>query len=106
VGTTHPARGRESRTDPAGGRIVSPGYFATAGIRMIDGRDFDSHDVRPNPMVMAINESFARRIRAEGGEPVRSRFLVLGNVREVVAVVSDVKHRAPRVDPIAALRIE
>jgi ABC-type antimicrobial peptide transport system permease subunit len=42
---------------------------------------------------MAINDTFARRIRAEGREPVRSRFLVLGNVREVVAVVSDVKHR-------------
>jgi predicted permease len=87
-------RKADPATDPAAGRIVSPGYFATAGIRMIEGRDFDSRDVRPNPMVMAINESFARRIRAEGGQPVRSRFLVLGNVREVVAVVNDVKHRA------------
>ena len=51
-------------------------------------------DVRPNPFVMAINETFARRIRAEGGDPLRERFLVLGNVREVVAVVSDVKHRS------------
>jgi ABC-type lipoprotein release transport system permease subunit len=43
---------------------------------------------------MAINESFARRIRAEGGDPLRTRMLVLGNVREVVAVVRDVKHRS------------
>ncbi len=43
---------------------------------------------------MAINETFARRIRAEGGEPLASRFLVLGNVREVVAVVADVKHQS------------
>jgi hypothetical protein len=81
-------------TDNAAGRIVSPGYFAAAGIRMLEGRDFDSRDVRPNPFVMAINESFAQRIRAEGGDPLRTRMQVLGNVREVVAVVSDVKHRS------------
>jgi predicted permease len=81
-------------TDHAAGRIVSPGYFSAAGIRLLEGRDFDARDVRPNPFVMAINESFARRIRAEGGDPLRTRLLVLGNARDVVAVVSDVKHRA------------
>ncbi len=81
-------------TDNAAGRIVSPGYFTAAGIQLLEGRDFDPRDVRPNPFVMAINESFARRIRAEGGDPLRTRMLVLGNVREVVAVVSDVKHRS------------
>lgn len=88
-------QGREYNpaTDTAAGRIVSPGYFRTAGIQMLDGRDFDARDVRPNPFVMAINESLARRIRAEGGDPLRTRLRVLGNVREVVAVVSDVKHR-------------
>jgi predicted permease len=80
-------------TDNAAGRIVSPGYFDTIGVRVLGGRDFDSSDVRSRPFVMAINETFARRIRAEGRDPLRSRFRVLGNVREVVAVVSDVKHR-------------
>jgi predicted permease len=80
-------------TDNAAGRIVSPGYFRTAGIQLLEGRDFDSRDVRPNPLVMAINESLALRIRSEGGDPLRARFRVLGNVREVVAVVRDVKHR-------------
>jgi predicted permease len=81
------------QTDNAAGRIVSPGYFRTAGIALLEGRDFDSHDVQPNPLVMAINESFARRIRAEGREPLRTRIRVLGNARDVVAVVSDVRHR-------------
>jgi predicted permease len=81
-------------TDNAAGRIVSTGYFVTAGIRIVEGRDFDSRDVRPNPFVMAINETFARRIRAEGVDPLRERFLVLGNVRQVVAVVKDVKHQS------------
>jgi len=81
-------------TDNAAGRIVSPGYFRAAGISLLEGRDFDSRDVRPNPFVMAINESFARRIRAEGTDPLRARIRVLGNVRDVVAVVNDVKHRS------------
>ncbi len=81
-------------TDSAAGRIVSPGYFETVGIRIIEGRDFHARDVRPNPLVMAINETFSRRIRADGGDPLQARFLVLGNVRQVVAVVADVKHRS------------
>ena len=89
-------QGREynAAIDNAAGRIVSPGYFETAGIRIVSGRDFDARDVRPNPLVMAINETFAQRIQAEGRDPLRERLLVLGNVREVVAVVSDVKHRS------------
>ena len=79
--------------DAAAGRIVSPGYFGTIGVPILEGRDFDSNDVGSQPFVMAINETLARRIRADGGEPLRSRFRVLGNVREVVAVVGDVKHR-------------
>jgi predicted permease len=79
-------------TDNAAGRIVSPGYFSTAGIPLLEGRDFDVRDVRPNPMVVAINESFAQRLRAESVEPLATRLMVLGNVREVVAVVGDVKH--------------
>ena len=79
--------------DIVAGRIISPGYLAAAGIQILSGRDFDSRDVRPNPMVMAVNDTFARRLRAEGREPLGSRFLVLGNIREVVAVVADVRHR-------------
>jgi putative ABC transport system permease protein len=88
-------QGREPNpaTDSASGRIVSAGYFKATGIALREGRDFDSRDVRPNPFVLAINESFAARIRAEGREPLRTRIFALGNVREVVAVVSDVKHQ-------------
>ena len=81
-------------TDNAAGRIVSPGYFRAIGIRIVSGRDFESRDVRSNPFVMAINETFARRIRSEGRDPLQAGFLVLGNIRQVVAVVTDVKHRS------------
>jgi putative ABC transport system permease protein len=92
-------RAHNPATDNAAGRIVSSGYFRTAGIRLLEGRDFDSRDVRPNPFVMAINDTFAKQIRAEGGDPMRTRMLVLGNVREVVAIVNDVKHRTLDADP-------
>ncbi len=80
--------------DNAAGRIVSRGYFDTIGVRILAGRDFDANDVRLRPLVMAINETFARQIRSEGGDPLRSTLFVLGNIRQVVAVVSDVKHRS------------
>jgi predicted permease len=86
-------------TDNAAGRIVSPGYFRAIGVGLIAGREFDASDNRSRPLVMAINETFARRIRAEGRDPLRSRFTVLGNLRQVVAVVSDVKHRGLDVEP-------
>ena len=87
-------RAHDPANDNAAGRIVSPGYFTTAGIQLLDGRDFDSRDVRDNPLVMAINETFARQIRSGGRDPLQTRMLVLGNVRQVVAVVADVKHRS------------
>ena len=44
--------------------VVSPGYLLAAGIQIVAGRDFDPRDVRPNPFVMAIHETFDRRIQA------------------------------------------
>ena len=86
-------------TDAAAGRIVSPEYFRTVGIGIVQGRDFDLRDVRSNPLVMAINETFARSIHAEGMDPLSARFIVLGSLRQVVAVVRDVRHRSLDGDP-------
>jgi predicted permease len=46
---------------------VSPGFLATLGMQLVDGRDYDERDIRrpgtePGPFRMAIvNETFARR---------------------------------------------
>nr|MDP9122861.1 ABC transporter permease [Acidobacteriota bacterium] len=40
---------------------VSPGYFKTLGVRMIDGRDFADTDVDGAPPVAIVSESLARR---------------------------------------------
>jgi predicted permease len=89
-----PGEPHDPAKDAAAGRIVSPGYFRTAGIPLVTGRDFESRDERAAPRVMAINETFARRLRAGGIDPLGRRFIVLGNEREVVAVVGDTKHRS------------
>jgi putative ABC transport system permease protein len=39
---------------------ISPGYFATMGIPIKDGRDFDARDVKDNSKVAIVNEQFAR----------------------------------------------
>ena len=80
-------------TSHAFARVISPGYFRTAGVRIIEGRDFDSRDQRTAPGVMAINQTLARRLSAMGREPLGATFNVNGNLRQVIAVVADVKHQ-------------
>lgn len=41
---------------------VSPGFFETMRIRLLDGRAFEQHDVEPEtPTAVVVNEAFARR---------------------------------------------
>jgi putative ABC transport system permease protein len=42
--------------------LVSPGYFATLGIRMLHGRDFTGSDDGSAPGVAIVSETVARRI--------------------------------------------
>jgi predicted permease len=39
---------------------LSPGYFETMGIPMLDGRDFDRRDIKEDSKVAIVNERFAR----------------------------------------------
>jgi predicted permease len=41
---------------------VSPGYFATAGTRLLAGREFNWHDDKAAPKVAVVNAAFARRL--------------------------------------------
>ncbi|MFL5580766.1 MAG: ABC transporter permease, partial [Gemmatimonadaceae bacterium] len=53
-----PPRGQEPE---AYIRPVSPGYFATAGVQLLAGRDISERDREGAPGAVVVNEAFARR---------------------------------------------
>jgi predicted permease len=79
--------------------LVSPGYFATMGIRLVTGRDFTWSDVYSLRAVALISEDLATR---EWGSPTaalgkRLRGGSARNIwREVVGVVGNVHNRGVR----------
>jgi predicted permease len=81
---------------------VSPGFFATAGIPIITGREFGEQDRENTPSVVVVNLTFARRFFA-GENPIGRR---LGNgpdastfTNEIVGVVADAKYGSVREKP-------
>ncbi|MDE3137975.1 MAG: ABC transporter permease, partial [Acidobacteriota bacterium] len=42
-------------------RLVSPGYFRTMGIPLIEGREFNAQDTRTSAPVVVVNQAFARK---------------------------------------------
>jgi putative ABC transport system permease protein len=73
---------------------VTPGYFATLGIRLRAGRDVGPQDIAGSPGALVVSEAFARRY-FPGKDPVGQRLLTLGPSplpMTIVGVVSDVRH--------------
>jgi putative ABC transport system permease protein len=52
---------------------ASPGYFATLGIPVLRGREFEPRDAVVDPRVIVINEAMARREFADS-DPIGQRF--------------------------------
>jgi putative ABC transport system permease protein len=80
--------------------LVSPRYFATLGIRIVAGRDFDERDNIRVPHVVIINETFARR-HFPGENPI-GRTLVTGMAQlpsQIVGVVADVRSASLNAPP-------
>ena len=75
---------------------VSPGYLEAAGTRLLGGRDVSWHDTTKTPYVAIVNETFARKMFGETpwGETaaIGQRFIVSGNLTEVVGVAQDGKY--------------
>jgi putative ABC transport system permease protein len=82
-------------------RAILPGYFASAGIELLAGRDFSPHDDPRSPNVIVIDESLARRTwpgQSALGRRLSTTFLHEGSfdptVAEVVGVVRHVRDRS------------
>ena len=102
--------GRELAPQERGIRIyrhmVSPGYFETAGIRILAGRAIDETDGAEAPEAVVVSETFARRTwpgesplgkRLKPGRPESERPWMI-----VVGMAADVRHRGLVPDPVAS----
>ncbi len=73
-------------------RLVSEGYPAAMGIRLLAGRDFSASDVAGKEPVMLVNKTLAGALWP-GEDPIgRSIAGPCAKERRVVGVVSDVRH--------------
>jgi predicted permease len=75
--------------------FISPGYFQTLGIRLLDGRDFDARDAAAAPRVVIVNQTLARRLWP-GQTALGRRMKIAGEEPSytVIAVAPDLKYRA------------
>ncbi len=62
----------ESQRPGAGFQSISPEYFKTFGIRVVQGRAFNEQDTGSSVRVAMVNEEFVRRY-LKGADPLRQR---------------------------------
>jgi predicted permease len=72
---------------------VGAQFFATFGIPLLAGREFNAQDTPESPKVVIVNESLARRFF--GAESPLGRRITLENYKdlEIIGVVADAKYR-------------
>jgi predicted permease len=86
-----PRSDEESRIEQT---AVTPGYFRTIGVSLLEGRGFDERDRGGAPQVAVANQAFARHYFGDES-PVGRRFGVDGEASsrdiEIVGLVRDIK---------------
>ncbi|HJU66460.1 MAG TPA: ABC transporter permease, partial [Gemmatimonadaceae bacterium] len=73
-------------------RFVTPGFFKTMGIPIRQGRDVSESDMRDQPFVAVVSESFVKRHWPDE-DPLGKRFEFGMAERTVVGVVGDIRVR-------------
>jgi predicted permease len=79
--------------------VVSPGFFETMRIPLLEGRDFTERDDENALQVMIVNQAFARRFFG-GGNPIGRKVRGWGRWFTVVGVVRDAKYHTPDEAPL------
>ena len=92
-----PQAGRDPETNVD---AIGSDYFATLGMRLIQGRDIQDSDTLAAPKVCVVNESFANRYFARRN-PIGLRVMVIDSDEQrtpllVVGVARDARTRSPR----------
>jgi len=88
-------KGREvirDKSNSAGLRFVTPQYFATLRIPLLEGRDVAETDKLGRPYVAVVSQSFAKRFWPNE-DPIGKHFDAAMEEREVVGVVGDIRVR-------------
>jgi putative ABC transport system permease protein len=79
---------------------VTPGYFRTAGLRIIEGRGFTESDIADASRVAIVNQRLARRWFA-GDSAVGQRLVNPGgSAYTIVGVVQDARHFKLKEEPL------
>jgi putative ABC transport system permease protein len=75
--------------------VVSPDYFRTLGVPVLDGRPFDGRDRPDKPLVAVINQSLAQHHWRRGENPLGRRISPDGGQTwtQIVGIVGDVRER-------------
>jgi len=74
---------------------VGPAYFATMGIPLASGREFQRSDDESGALVAIVNETMAARFW-KGKDPMAQRIQVRGRWMTVVGVAKDSKYESMR----------
>jgi cell division protein FtsX len=98
---------RENQPDPpasadtqAGWSVVQPGYFATMGIPIVEGRAFTAQDAANSTQVIIISRAMAKEMFPDGrplGRRIRS-WRDENRYREIVGVVGDLRYNGLAAD--------
>jgi predicted permease len=83
---------------------ISPGYLDAAGTRLESGRDISWHDTSATPYVAIVNRTFARKLWSET-PAIGQRFILRGNLTEVVGVAEDGKYHDLEESPQPAVYV-
>lgn len=89
LGVWLPSEG-ESRAISSDFRSITPDYFDTMGIPLLQGRGFSLADGPTAPQAVIINEAFVRE-KFRNRNPIGEHLVVDDTPREIVGVVGDVK---------------
>ena len=82
--------------------LASRGYFATLGIPLLRGRDFEPQDAHDAPFVAIVSESLARQAFGDTdplGRAIRCGLDSPGRPMTIVGVVRDVRRDPPAAAP-------